>query len=76
MEYTNVFDALLIRKQNEIDELADKRAETIAALIDIRDLLRAGVAPDAFGMTPEQWAQHKCNRAAGEITRLIEKMEK
>jgi|WetSurSiteA1Bulk_404760.scaffolds.fasta_scaffold645617_2 hypothetical protein len=48
--------------------------ELLEQLKDIRDLLRTGTPPPG-AHTFEQWPQHKCDRAAGELTRLIEKME-
>lgn len=47
-------------------------AELEEAILDARDLLRTGVAPDAFNMTPDEWNTHKINKAAGELTRALE----
>lgn len=41
-------------------------------LESIRALLRTGLAPDTFGYTPCEWADHKINKAAHELTLLIE----
>jgi hypothetical protein len=56
------------------EQLRSEREKTIDQLRDIRDLLRTGTPPTGT-YTFEQWPQHKCDRAAGELTRLIEKME-
>jgi hypothetical protein len=47
---------------------------TIEDLKEIRDLLRTSTPPVTV-YTFDAWPVHKCNRAAGELTRLIEKME-
>lgn len=46
----------------------------VEALKDIRDLLRTSTPPASI-YTFEEWPEHKCNRAAGDLTILIEKME-
>jgi len=44
-------------------------------LLDIRDLLRTGLAPDALGYTEYEWAQHKIDRASGHLTAIIEDLQ-
>lgn len=44
-------------------------------LQDVLDLLRTGTAPMSFGMTEADWVSHKCNKAAGMLSRIIENME-
>lgn len=48
----------------------------IEKLQEIVDLLRTGIAPDSWGMTQEEWLQHKCNKAAAELQNIIEYMKK
>ena len=48
---------------------------TLRKLLDIRDLLRTGTAPTSWGMTEDEWMQHKINRAAGHLTEIIEDLQ-
>lgn len=46
----------------------------ISKLQDVLDLLRTGSAPDAFGMTEQQWLQHKVNKACAELQAILDEM--
>ncbi len=39
----------------------------------VRDLLRTGLAPIMAGYTQDQWNQHKCERGASMLDRLIQR---
>lgn len=45
-------------------------------LQDILDLLRTGSAPDAFGMTEQQWLQHKVNKACAELQEIGDEIDR
>jgi len=56
----------------EIERLRADNAKLREALENIRDEARTGVAPEAFGMTPRQWDQHKLNYCARHADKALE----
>ena len=56
----------------EITRLRADNAKLREALENIRDEARTGVAPEAFGMTPRQWDQHKLNYCARHADKALE----
>ena len=57
---------------DEITRLRADNAKLREALEIIRDEARTGVAPEAFGMTPRQWDQHKLNYCARHADKALE----
>jgi Lar family restriction alleviation protein len=56
------------------DALRAKLDAAREKVLDIRDLLRTGCAPDAFNVPDAFWEAHKCNRAAAQLTKLLEEI--
>ena len=46
----------------------------MSKLQDVLDLLRTGTAPMSFGMTEQQWLQHKVNKACAELQAILDEM--
>jgi len=56
-----------------LKEKQERIAELEASIKYTRDLLRTSLCPDAIGLTPLEWANHRIDKAAGELTEALEK---
>jgi hypothetical protein len=57
------------------NELHEILSEIKQNLLDIRDLLRTGTAPIVWNMLEEDWNKHKINKAAYELSLMIERLD-
>lgn len=58
-----------------ITRLRSLVTELKEGITNTRDLARTGVAPDAFGMTQEDWMRHKLIKVSGELDALMSKVD-
>ncbi len=49
--------------------------DLLAALEDIRDLARTGIAPDSFNLDVNEWAQHRLLGISSKSAKAIAKIE-
>lgn len=49
--------------------------ELVESISNARDLARTGVAPEALGMTQEDWMRHKLIKISGELDSLMAKVK-
>lgn len=64
----NQLNTAIMRYQSLLDDYR-------IAMEEIRDLARTGMAPDAWGMTPDQWNQHKVNKIACLAAKALEEKD-
>jgi len=65
-------DALIGRLNLEIGFRIKANEELVAGVRYTLDLLRTGLAPDAFNMDEGQWNQHKVWKASAELAALLQ----